>query len=98
MTKGTASAVPQDENTLGFAPFRKERRTLGFVWGSAQEIRGISLVFREMWDTATLDPQLHRCHLGPDLSVERFVVPHAQSSKLAAIGTRENRLHRRKAS
>jgi hypothetical protein len=40
------------------APFRKERRTLGFVRGSVQEIRGISLVFREMWDTTTLDPRL----------------------------------------
>src|ERR1700733_2835514 len=33
------------------APFLKERRTLGPVEHSVQEIRGISLVFREMWDT-----------------------------------------------
>jgi hypothetical protein len=33
------------------APFRKERRTRGLVQGSVQKIRGISLVFREMWDT-----------------------------------------------
>jgi hypothetical protein len=26
--------------------------------GSVQEIRGISLVFREMWDTTTLDRRL----------------------------------------
>ena len=37
------------------APFLKERRTRGFVHGSVQEIRGISLVFREMWDTTGLD-------------------------------------------
>jgi hypothetical protein len=34
------------------APFLKERRTRGPVHGSVQENRGISLVFREMWDTA----------------------------------------------
>jgi hypothetical protein len=33
------------------APFLKERRTRRRVQGSVQEIRGISLVFREMWDT-----------------------------------------------
>ena len=37
------------------APFLKERRTRGPVQGSVQEIRGISLVFREMWDTTELD-------------------------------------------
>ena len=37
------------------APFLKERRTRGLVHGSVQEIRGISLVFREMWDTTELD-------------------------------------------
>jgi hypothetical protein len=26
---------------------------VGVGWSSVQEIRGISLVFREMWDTAT---------------------------------------------
>jgi hypothetical protein len=34
------------------APFLKERRTRGLVQGCVQEIRGISLVFREIWDTA----------------------------------------------
>jgi hypothetical protein len=29
-----------------------------FVQGCVQEIRGISLVFREMWDTAALPLQL----------------------------------------
>jgi hypothetical protein len=33
----------------------KERRTRGLVQTSAQEIRGISLVFREMWDTTNLN-------------------------------------------
>ncbi len=33
------------------APFLEERRTRGSIWGCVQEIRGISLVFREMWDT-----------------------------------------------
>ena len=37
------------------APFLKERRTRGLVQCSVQEIRGISLVFREMWDTTALD-------------------------------------------
>jgi hypothetical protein len=37
------------------APFLKERRTRGPVPWSVQEIRGISLVFREMWDTTALD-------------------------------------------
>ena len=36
------------------APFLNERRTRGLVRGSVQEIRGISLVFREMWDTTAL--------------------------------------------
>src|SRR5271156_2054775 len=36
------------------APFLKERRTRGPVQSCVQEIRGISLVFREMWDTAGL--------------------------------------------
>jgi len=36
------------------APFLKERRTRGPVQCCVQEIRGISLVFREMWDTAGL--------------------------------------------
>jgi hypothetical protein len=36
----------------------KERRTRGFIQCRVQEIRGISRVFREMWDTADLHPQL----------------------------------------
>jgi hypothetical protein len=36
------------------APFLKERRTRGPFQSCVQEIRGISLVFREMWDTAGL--------------------------------------------
>jgi hypothetical protein len=40
------------------APFLKERRTRSLVWGGVQEIRGISLVFREMWDTTSLNPNL----------------------------------------
>src|SRR5580704_18709567 len=36
------------------APFLKERRTSSPVQCSVQEIRGISLVFREMWDTTAL--------------------------------------------
>src|ERR1700736_6347189 len=37
------------------APFLKERRTRGLVQGCVQEIRGISLVFREMWDTTAFN-------------------------------------------
>jgi hypothetical protein len=37
------------------APFLRERRTRGIVWRSVQEIRGISLVFCEMWDTTAFD-------------------------------------------
>jgi hypothetical protein len=36
------------------APFPKERRTRGSFESCVQEIRGISLVFREMWDTTAL--------------------------------------------
>jgi hypothetical protein len=36
------------------APFLKERRTRDAVQSCVQEIRGISLAFREMWDTAGL--------------------------------------------
>ncbi len=46
------------------APFLKERRTRRLVHGSVQEIRGISLVFREMWDTTVLDLKLCRLSLG----------------------------------
>jgi len=41
-----------------YAPFLKERRTRGFIQRSVQEIRGISLVFREMRDTTELNRQL----------------------------------------
>ncbi len=37
------------------APFLNERRTRDSVWRHVQEIRGISLVFREMWETTPLD-------------------------------------------
>src|SRR5258708_19149790 len=39
------------------APFLKERRTRGLVHRCVQEIRGISLVFREMWDTTAPTPR-----------------------------------------
>jgi hypothetical protein len=39
------------------APFLKEGRTRSLVQRSEQEIRGISLVFREMWDTTAFDLQ-----------------------------------------
>jgi hypothetical protein len=42
------------------APFLKERRTRGLVQGCVQEIRGISLVFREMWDSTALPRQPFR--------------------------------------
>jgi hypothetical protein len=41
------------------APFLRERRTRGTIQRSEQEIRGISLVFREMWDTTSLNQQLY---------------------------------------
>jgi hypothetical protein len=37
------------------APFLKERRTRSRVQRCVQEIRGISLVFREIWDTTDPD-------------------------------------------
>jgi hypothetical protein len=40
------------------APFLKERRTRYLAQCCVQEIRGISLVFREMWDTTALDLRL----------------------------------------
>jgi hypothetical protein len=40
------------------APFLNERRTRDLVQDRVQEIRGISLVFREMWDTIAFDLQL----------------------------------------
>ena len=50
------------------APFLNERRTRSPLQSCVQEIRGISLVFREVWDTAGLalkplaDPtELHGC-------------------------------------
>ena len=36
-------------------PFLRERRTRSHVQGRVQEIRGISLVFREMWGTTDVD-------------------------------------------
>jgi hypothetical protein len=36
------------------APFLKEGRKRGPVQSCVQEIRGISLLFRQMWDTAAL--------------------------------------------
>jgi hypothetical protein len=36
------------------APFLKEKRTRGPIQSYVQQIRGISLVFREMWDIAGL--------------------------------------------
>jgi hypothetical protein len=43
-------------STKLYPPFLNERRTRGRVQGCVQEIRGISLVFREMWDTTALNP------------------------------------------
>jgi hypothetical protein len=45
------------------APFLNERRTRGPFQSCVQEIRGISLVFREMWDTANLPSSLPRSPL-----------------------------------
>jgi hypothetical protein len=45
-----------------YAPFLNERRTRGPVQCSVQEIRGISLVFREIWDTTNLSLNLLRLH------------------------------------
>jgi hypothetical protein len=41
------------------APLLKERRTRGPFQSCVQEIRGISLVFREMWDSTALAPHSH---------------------------------------
>jgi hypothetical protein len=46
-----------------YAPFLKERRTRGRVQRRVQEIRGISLVFREMWDTTTATLKLYPSNL-----------------------------------
>jgi hypothetical protein len=43
-----------------YAPFLKERRTRCLVQCRVQEIRGISLVFREMWDTTAFDLRILR--------------------------------------
>jgi hypothetical protein len=62
----------------------KERRTSGLVRGCVQEIRGISLVFREMWDTTALTSSF-RTLIGPKLS--RFV---GESSELfSALNRRQ---------
>jgi hypothetical protein len=58
LSSATEHGVPHNpdflESLLGSANFMrlsiKERRTPGFVRRSEQETRGISLVFREMWD------------------------------------------------
>jgi hypothetical protein len=47
------------------APFLKERRTRGLVQGCVQEIRGISLVFREMWDTTNFNLSASTFRRGP---------------------------------
>jgi hypothetical protein len=44
--------------SLSSRPVLNERRTRGFLEIHGQEIRGISLVFREMWDTTALNPAL----------------------------------------
>jgi hypothetical protein len=49
---------PRGPNEL-YAPFLAERRTRGIIQRSEQEIRGISLVFREMWDTTSINQQLY---------------------------------------
>ena len=59
----------------------KERRTRGTVKCSVQEIRGISLVFREMWDTAMLFRQCLDEHLN-DL-IYRLLFSVAQRSIFA---------------
>ncbi len=41
----------------------KERRTRRSVRCHVQEIRGMSLVFREMWDTTTAFSKLSKGHL-----------------------------------
>jgi hypothetical protein len=43
-----------------YAPFLKERRTRSLVDGCVQEIRGISLVFREMWIHGASSASLYR--------------------------------------
>ena len=43
-----------------YAPSPDERRTRGFVQSCVQEIRGISLVVREMWDTTALSVRLSK--------------------------------------
>jgi hypothetical protein len=41
------------------AALLKESRTRGSFQNCVQEIRGISLVFREMWDSTALAPSSH---------------------------------------
>jgi hypothetical protein len=57
------------------AALLKESRTRGPVQSCVQEIRGISLVFREMWDSTALAPHLPQqrgCSLGqaPPFSIK----------------------------
>jgi hypothetical protein len=62
------------------APFLKERRTRGLVQGCVQEIRGISLVFREMWDTTALN----RATFNKQLITLRNAVARQSSAELYA--------------
>jgi hypothetical protein len=40
----------------------RERNDRVSYTGNRGRVPHISLVFREMWDTTVLDPQLYRCH------------------------------------
>jgi hypothetical protein len=66
------------------APFLKERRTRSPVQGCVQEIRGISLVFREMWDTTAFD--LRPVEPNEHFSL-RFVVSHISQKTSEMWGT-----------
>jgi hypothetical protein len=59
-----------------YAPFLKERRTRGLVRWGVQEIRGISLVFREMWDTTALDVRFLRGVSWPVITYEHSPTPN----------------------
>ena len=80
------------------APFLKERRTRGPFQSCVQEIRGISLVFREMWDTAGLTlkpvpgPQIRR---GAPCSHQRTWAENDGRSPSTAIRFGPYRLHGR---
>jgi hypothetical protein len=68
------------------APFLKERRTSGLVQGCVQEIRGISLVFREMWDTRTL---MFVCEYSEKNSRCSSVVSHISRKTSEIWGTQD---------